>query len=165
MGRKLQAKLRPDEQQPHTRRHRVGEGAKRPKARCHPERGDVDAAGVQRRLRVLPREACRPALGLPMRGRVGMGRQESAEAIVVRSHRGRRAEHDGPNQPSRSRTEAGADSRAEMPGPPRAVGDGIAENTSLARQTVPETDDPLGISIRREPPYTDPYVRWCGRRG
>jgi RNA-directed DNA polymerase len=45
--------------------------------------------------------------------------------------------------------EADADSRAEMPGPPRRVGDGIAESTGLARQTCagPTEEDGTEASL------------------
>lgn len=71
------------------RRLHPGEGAQKPEARYHPEDAAVDATGIWHeghatdpgRSVVLP-----PATGvLPASQGVGMGRQKSAEAVVVGS--------------------------------------------------------------------------------
>lgn len=89
IGRKLEAKCRPDEQEAHMRRPHPGEEANFSKARYIPEDADVDATGTRHeghasypgKSVVLPApfgERVLPAL----QG-VGMGRQMTAEAVVV----------------------------------------------------------------------------------
>ena len=73
-----------------------------------------------------------------------MGRQKSAEGIVVAAHCG-----EGPNMFSgpdteRSMREADAGTRAGMPGPPRKAGDGIADDTGSVRQTRAAQSGPVG---------------------
>ena len=79
VGRKPYAKLWLEVHEPHTRRPPGGEGSDLPKARCHPDWGDVDAAGIWSEGRV------------PYPGRPAFG-QESAEAVVAASTARRRAE-------------------------------------------------------------------------
>src|SRR6266849_6103672 len=69
------------------RRPHLGEGAKKPEAQCHPEGAAVDATGLwhEGRAHYPGRSAALPpATGvLPALRGVGMGRQKSAEAVVV----------------------------------------------------------------------------------
>jgi len=69
------------------RRPHLGEGAKRPEARYHPEGAAVDATGVwhEGHARYPGRSAVLPlATGvLPALRGVGTGRQKSAEAVVA----------------------------------------------------------------------------------
>jgi len=136
VGRKLQAKLWPDEQQPHRRRRRVGKRAKRLEARCHPERGDVDAAGCSEGHVSYPGRPVDLPCGLPRWRHRGMDRQESAEAIVP-SEWHCHPRREGPNMGSRTsrnvRCTTDADPRAVMPGPPARVGGGTAKGSGLAR--------------------------------
>ena len=107
-------------------------------------------------------------------------RRPEGAAEVSRGHSSRFAPGgEGPNIRSRtgaqrSRCQGDADKTAERPEQSPRVGDGITEGkvTERQRQTAPR--DSPGPSVRAtcwhpfvpyEPPYTEPYVRWCGRRG
>lgn len=77
----------------------MGEGAKLPKARCHPDRAGVDAAGIcgEGHAPYPGRSAGSPEGKRSPRGGV-KGRQKSAEAIVVARAPRRRAKHEEPNR-------------------------------------------------------------------
>ena len=63
--------------------------------------------------------------------------------------------------------------KAEMPERRPRVGGRTAEGKPYARQTITACDDhagqPVDVAsyndrhVQTEPPYTEPYVRWCGR--
>ena len=88
---------------PHIRRSHRGEGAKRPEARCHPDGVGVDVAGIwdEGRASYPGRPAgLPPTTGvLPAPRGIGMGRRESAEAIVAAQPGG-----EGPNMECRTAT-------------------------------------------------------------
>jgi hypothetical protein len=66
-------------------------------------------------------------------------------------------------------TEGDTESRAEMPEQPWRMMNGNRQKLGIECQTVTATKDmarPRTELLRRgslEPPYTEPYVRWCGR--
>jgi hypothetical protein len=97
--RKLEAKSRPEEHEVHEGERAVGEGAVPPEAQSHPEPPRVDATGRwdESRVSYPPRSAWSPE-GAREAGRPTMGRQKSAEAKVVASQRGERAEHEVKNR-------------------------------------------------------------------
>ena len=95
VGRKLKAKSRPEEHEPHTRRAPTGEGALVPEAQMSSGLACVYAAGewgeghasYPGRSVFLPKRLAAP------RG-AAKGRQKSAEAEVAAGARRRRAEHE-----------------------------------------------------------------------
>ena len=84
VGRKPQAKLRPDEHEAHTRRRHKGEGAMKPEAQSHPDRVGVDATGGWSEGHAqYPGRAARLLARATHRRETGRDGQKSAEAIVA----------------------------------------------------------------------------------
>ena len=115
----------------------MGEGAKKPEARCHPDRRDVDATGIweESHAPYPGRSACLPRRLATPRG-VATEEQKSAEVVVSVAHDG-----EGPNMRSRvgskrSMSAKDVDQKAEMPERSRKVGGGTTEGTTSARPTL-----------------------------
>ena len=127
----------------------MGEGARRPEARCHPDRRGVNATGVweESHAPYPGRSAHLPRwLTLP-RGEV-RDEQKSAEAVVAAAHGG-----EGPNRRSRfgskrSMSEEDVDEKAGKPERSRKVGGGTAEDTTPARQALAARGDKAKAEAR-----------------
>ena len=66
----------------------MGEGAKRPEARCHPDRRGVDATGVWEESHApYPGRSAHPPMRLATLRGVVKGEQKSAEAVVCAGQR------------------------------------------------------------------------------
>lgn len=93
VGRQLEAKPRPEEHEPHSRRSPGGRGGQNTRSPM-PSGPSVRICDghVGRRSRALPWEICRSAERLAVSREVAMNRQKSAEAIVVAVQGG-----EGPN--------------------------------------------------------------------
>ena len=77
----------------------MGKGATISKARCHPDRSGVDAAGIWGEGHApYPGRSAYLLEGAREAGRRTMGRQKSAEAKVAIAHDGERAEREKPNR-------------------------------------------------------------------
>ena len=151
----------------------MGEGARRPEARCHPDRRGVNATGVWEESHApYPGRSAHPPWWLASLRGEARGEQKSAEVVVAAAHGS-----EGPNRRSRvgskrSMSEEDAAQKAEKPERSRKVGGGTAEDTTPARQALAARGDkakaeaPFGGScVLLEPPCTEPYARWCGSWG
>ena len=91
--RKLEAKPRPEEHEPHMRRPSGGRGGQKTRSPMPPGPFGRRCGGyVGRRSRVLPWEICPCAERLGMLRGIAMDGQKSAEAVVVAAQGG-----EGPN--------------------------------------------------------------------
>ena len=136
------------------------------------ESAEVDAAGISGKVGALTRGGLTAGRhrGDREHREVRPSRQKSADGIVGRldAAEGPNTERWGGARPSM--TKQTRDSMAEMPesaagGSRRNRRDNAsgASNVTAGRGN----DDPGELDAcdaLREPPYTEPYVRWCGRR-
>ena len=147
----------------------LGERAKRLEARNYPESEGVDAAGIcsEGRASYPGRPVSLPcATGVERRrdGLAGVSRRRSS----CRSPRWRRAE---PVTSGQSRV-LSVHSEQKLRRPPRAASGTCRDRKSRIAGAVLDgcqatrcTKHKLtgAPALEEEPPYTEPYVRWCGR--
>src|SRR2546422_5796095 len=136
VGRKPQAKLRPEEHEAHMRRRREGEGAKKPEAQCHPDRVGVDATGRWSESHASYPGRPRPT---PVTGDVRLSGWPRTERGVSRGHSSGAHSREGSNERSRtgpmgSRGEGDAGTRAEKPERPQEASGGTAHGLRNERQ-------------------------------
>ena len=66
----------------------MGEGAKRPEARCHPDRRGVNATGMWEESHApYPGRSAHPPMRLATPRGVAKDEQKSAEAVVTAAHK------------------------------------------------------------------------------
>lgn len=136
VGRKPQAKLRPEEHEAHTRRRHEGEGAKAPEAQRHPDRAGVDATGRWSESHAHYPGRPRPT---PVTGDVRLSGWPRTERGVSRGHSSGAHIREGPNERSRtgpmsSRREGDAATRTEKPERPQEASGGTAHGPRNERQ-------------------------------
>ena len=115
----------------------VGEGARRPEARCHPDQRGVDATGVweESHAPYPGRSAHLPLWLVALRGEA-KDEQKSAEAEVAAAHSGEGLNTRSRVGTKRSMSEEDVDKKAEKLERTRKVGGGTAEGTGPARQAL-----------------------------